>query len=61
VFNAANEVAVSAFLAGTIRFGRIAETIRRVLDAHQVEPIHELATVRAADQWARDQAREALA
>ena len=31
VFNAANEVAVAAFLAGTITFGRIAEVIEQVL------------------------------
>ena len=49
VFNAANEVAVAAFLAGRIPFGRIAETIERVLDAHRVEPVRDLETVRAAD------------
>jgi len=32
----ANEVAVELFLGGKIRFGRIAETIGHVLDAHQV-------------------------
>ena len=34
VFNAANEVAVAAFLRGAIPFGRISETIEQVLDAH---------------------------
>src|SRR6267142_2187156 len=33
-FNAANEVAVELFLGGKIRFGRIAETIGDVLQAH---------------------------
>ena len=61
VFNAANEVAVAAFLSGCIQLGRIAEIIVRVLDAHTVEPIRDLATVRAADEWARARAREALA
>ncbi len=61
VFNAANEVAVAAFLEGGIPFGRIAEVIRRVLDAHRVEPVRELETVRAADRWARARAREVLA
>ena len=61
VFNAANEVAVAAFLAGTAQFGRIAETIERVLDAHRVEPVRDLETVRAADQWARGRAVEVLA
>ena len=61
VFNAANEVAVAAFLSGCIQLGRIAEIIVRVLDAHTIEPIRDLATVRAADEWARARAREALA
>src|SRR5256886_153053 len=34
-FNAANEVAVELFLAGKIPFGRIGETIARVLDGYQ--------------------------
>ncbi len=60
-FNAANEVAVAAFLSGAISFGRIAETIERVLEAHRIEPVRDLETVRAADQWARGRAREVLA
>jgi len=60
-FNAANEVAVAAFLAGQIAFGRIAETIERVLDAHRTEPVRDLETVRAADRWARARAHEVLA
>jgi 1-deoxy-D-xylulose-5-phosphate reductoisomerase len=59
-FNAANEVAVAAFLAGRIPFGRIAETIERVLDAHRSEPVRDLETVRAADRWARARAHEVL-
>ena len=35
VFNAANEVAVSAFLEGAIPFGRISEIIEGVLDDHR--------------------------
>jgi len=61
VFNAANEEAVAAFLAGRIPLGRIAETIERVLDLHRGEPVRDLETVRAADQWARGRAREVLA
>jgi len=60
-FNAANEVAVAAFLAGRIPFGRIAETIERVLDTHRREPVRDLETVRAADRWARERANEVLA
>ncbi|HTS87147.1 MAG TPA: 1-deoxy-D-xylulose-5-phosphate reductoisomerase [Gemmatimonadales bacterium] len=61
VYSAANEVAVAAFLSGGMPFGRIAETIERVLDQHRVLPVHDLETVRAVDQWARERAREALA
>jgi 1-deoxy-D-xylulose-5-phosphate reductoisomerase len=53
VFNAANEVAVAAFLDGRITFGRIAEVIERVLETHVDEPVKDLATVRAADARAR--------
>ncbi|MEO8634965.1 MAG: 1-deoxy-D-xylulose-5-phosphate reductoisomerase [Gemmatimonadales bacterium] len=60
-FNAANEEAVAAFLAGAIAFGRIADTIERVLDAHRSEPVHDLETVRLADHLARVHAREVLA
>jgi 1-deoxy-D-xylulose-5-phosphate reductoisomerase len=59
-FNAANEEAVAAFLAGRIPFGRIAETVERVLDAHRNEPVRDLETVRAADRWARGRANEVL-
>jgi 1-deoxy-D-xylulose-5-phosphate reductoisomerase len=60
VFNAANEVAVAAFLDGRIAFGTIAQTIERVLEAHRPEPVRDLETVRAADRWARERANEVL-
>ncbi|MGH7533375.1 MAG: 1-deoxy-D-xylulose-5-phosphate reductoisomerase, partial [Gemmatimonadales bacterium] len=60
VFNAANEVAVAAFLAGQIPFGRIADLIERTLEAHRPAPTFDLAAVRAADQWARDLTRKSL-
>jgi 1-deoxy-D-xylulose-5-phosphate reductoisomerase len=60
VFNAANEEAVAAFLAGRIRFGQIAETIESVLDQHRSEPVRDLETVRAADRWSRERAHEVL-
>ncbi|HEY6947356.1 MAG TPA: 1-deoxy-D-xylulose-5-phosphate reductoisomerase, partial [Gemmatimonadales bacterium] len=58
VFNAANEVAVAAFLEGCIPFGRICDVIERVLDDHRREPAVDVETVRAADRWARGRARE---
>jgi 1-deoxy-D-xylulose-5-phosphate reductoisomerase len=60
VFNAANEVAVAAFLAGRIPFGRIAETIEGVLEFHVIEPALTLESVSRADQWARTKTEEVL-
>jgi 1-deoxy-D-xylulose-5-phosphate reductoisomerase len=53
VFNAANEIAVAAFLGGKISFGRIPELIDRALAAHRAGPATDLETVREADRWAR--------
>ncbi|MFI5279883.1 MAG: 1-deoxy-D-xylulose-5-phosphate reductoisomerase [Gemmatimonadales bacterium] len=60
VFNAANESAVAAFLAGSIPFGRIAEAIESVLDAQTVSPADSLGAVRAADTWARRRTSDVL-
>jgi 1-deoxy-D-xylulose-5-phosphate reductoisomerase len=60
VFNAANEVAVAAFLDGTIPFGRISETIEATLDAHEPEAATSVEAVRAADKWARGRARQSV-
>ena len=60
VFNAANEVAVAAFLEGVIPFGRISETIEMTLEAHQPGPATSVEAVRAADRWARATARRRL-
>ena len=60
VFNAANEVAVAAFLEGTISFGRISETIERVLDVHAPLPAASVEAVRAADRWAREAAWQSV-
>lgn len=53
-YNAANEVAVQAFLEGRISFGAMGELIENVLQSHDVQPASELATVLAADRWARE-------
>jgi 1-deoxy-D-xylulose-5-phosphate reductoisomerase len=58
-FNAANEVAVQLFLDGRIRFGKIAETIERVLEEHRPAAARTLDGVLAADAEARRLAREA--
>jgi 1-deoxy-D-xylulose-5-phosphate reductoisomerase len=59
-FNAANEVAVAAFLDGAIPFGRISEVIEGVLDTHEAGPAHDVATVREADRRARARASQLL-
>ena len=58
VFNAANEVAVAAFLEGAIPFGRISAIIERVLEAHTPGPATAVEAVRDADHWARVRASE---
>ena len=60
VLNGANEVAVSAFLKGTIPFGRIPEIIRASLDAVPVSPIASIADVYEADRRAREYAEAEL-
>jgi 1-deoxy-D-xylulose-5-phosphate reductoisomerase len=57
VFNAANEVAVAAFLDESLRFVEIPEIIERTLDACGATPIKSLGDVRAADREAREHAR----
>ncbi len=59
VMNAANEVAVEAFLQEKIAFLQIPTLIERVMEIHQVKPLEGLETVLAADAWGRQQA-EAL-
>lgn len=59
VLNAANEVAVAAFLAGSIGFPAIAETVAGVLDTVPFAPVRSIEDVRAADREARARA-EAL-
>ena len=58
VLNAANEVAVKAFLDGQIAFTAIAEVIERALAAHEPRPIHHFNVLYDADAEARRQAHE---
>ncbi len=57
-FNAANEVAVQAFLGGAIPFGRISGVIEETLAAAPVEAADSLEAVQAADRRAREIATE---
>ena len=56
VLNAANEVAVEAFVNGRIGFQDIPTTVRRTMDRHQVIEHPKLEGILEADHWARSQA-----
>lgn len=56
VLNAANEVAVEAFVNRRINFPQISECVGRTMDTHQVVPHPTLAQILEADAWARAQA-----
>lgn len=60
VLNAANEVAVEAFLAGEIGFLHIPEVIRATLDRHPVRPLGQIDEVLRVDRWARAEARRLI-
>jgi 1-deoxy-D-xylulose-5-phosphate reductoisomerase len=57
VLNAANEVAVAAFLDGRLTFTGIPRVIEQTMDAHAPAEVSTLAAVRAVDAWARDRAQ----
>jgi 1-deoxy-D-xylulose-5-phosphate reductoisomerase len=57
VLNAANEVAVEAFLQQKIKFTQIADVVAKTLDQFSVSPAHDLDVILAADQESRVQAQ----
>jgi 1-deoxy-D-xylulose-5-phosphate reductoisomerase len=59
--NAANEVAVAAFLGRRLNFASIAAVIESVLQQHEAQPVRSLGDALAADAWARERATAALA
>ena len=62
VLNAANEVAVAAFLNGRLPFTGIADVIRHTMDAYEMDgtrPVETLANVRTIDGWAREHSAKA--
>jgi 1-deoxy-D-xylulose-5-phosphate reductoisomerase len=64
VFNAANEVAVAAFIAGEIRFGAIARLVEATIDAwirsSNLAPLHSADEAIAVDHDARNMAASLL-
>jgi len=53
VLNAANEIAVEAFVNRKINFPQITETVRRTMGAHAVVSRPTLEQILEADSWAR--------
>jgi 1-deoxy-D-xylulose-5-phosphate reductoisomerase len=60
VLNAANEVAVEAFLQGRLVFTDIPNVIELVLSQHDMTPVASLQDVLRADEWARRSALGAV-
>jgi len=60
VLNAANEVAVMAFLDGKVPLTRIGEVVAACVDEHEAAPVVSLVSLERADAWARRRAAELL-
>jgi 1-deoxy-D-xylulose-5-phosphate reductoisomerase len=58
VLNAANEVAVHAYLADRLPFGGIATVIEQALERLGAQPVHSFDSLYAADREARETASE---
>ncbi|MEZ4485896.1 MAG: 1-deoxy-D-xylulose-5-phosphate reductoisomerase [Syntrophotaleaceae bacterium] len=61
VLNAANEVAVEAFLQEQIGFLDIASILHNVLDRHVPAPLEHIDDALRADLWGRQEARRTIA
>jgi 1-deoxy-D-xylulose-5-phosphate reductoisomerase len=60
VLNAADEVAVHAFLAGELPFAGITEVVERALDVLEAAPVRHFSDLYRADSEAREAARELI-
>jgi 1-deoxy-D-xylulose-5-phosphate reductoisomerase len=58
VMNAANEVAVMAFLESKIPLTRIVELVQTVVDEHEPASVVSIVNIERADTWARQRAAE---
>jgi len=61
VLNAANEIAVAAFLDKKIGFTEIAATVEKTMQAHEAYTPVELDEYLQADRWARETAQKIIA
>ena len=60
VLNAANEVAVDAFLSHRIGFKNIAKVVQNVMSAHEPVKSSEISEILSVAAWARRKAEESL-
>jgi 1-deoxy-D-xylulose-5-phosphate reductoisomerase len=60
VMNAANEVAVMAFLDGSIPLTRIGDVVEAVVAEHEAAPVVSVVGLQRADAWARRRVAELL-
>jgi 1-deoxy-D-xylulose-5-phosphate reductoisomerase len=60
VMNAANEVAVMAFLEGKIPLPRIVEVVQTIVDEHEPPSVVSVVHIERADTWARRRAAEII-
>ena len=60
ILNAANEIAVNAFLEGSLNFTHLPLLLQRVMDEHEVKSVHTIEDILRADQWARERSKAIL-
>jgi 1-deoxy-D-xylulose-5-phosphate reductoisomerase len=60
VMNAANEVAVMAFLEGKISLPRIVEIVQTIVDEHEPPSVVSVVHIERADAWARRRTAEII-
>jgi 1-deoxy-D-xylulose-5-phosphate reductoisomerase len=60
ILNAANEIAVNAFLEGSLKFTEVPLLLQRVMEEHEVKLVHTIEDILRADQWARERSKAIL-
>ena len=60
ILNAANEVAVNAFMEGSLKFTEIPILIQRVMEEHEVKSVHTIEDILRTDRWARERSKAIL-
>lgn len=60
VLNAANEIAVHAYLSGGLRFTEIPKAVETAMEAHQIQKVQTIDDVLRADHWAREKTKDLI-